>query len=268
MPPALEALPEDRARELQPVPSALFTRIFALVLATVVVAQLINLALLALLPPAPTRSLPLSVVSAAIAQPVSAGPLRSEYVVRPDARIEQDSPAAGLIEAELARRLGVPADAVWLLLAPVQRGKTVMLYPEIGGARQPEPALLGHFLLHVRQPDGRWVQYTPRDETVFDSRERRFLLLFLASALAMLPIAWLFAKRLAAPFAQFADAAERLGRDPSAPPPAIDGPAEVARAARAFADMQARLGAYVDDRTQMIAAIAHDLRTQIGRAHV
>jgi HAMP domain-containing protein len=99
----------------------------------------------------------------------------------------------------------------------------------------------------------------------FDNRERQFLLLFLASALIMLPIAWMFARRLADPFEQFADAAERLGRDPSTAPPDIAGPAEVERASQAFRQMQQRLQAYVSDRTQMLGAIAHDLRTPLTR---
>jgi hypothetical protein len=48
------------------VPSSLFARIFALVLATVAIAQLINLALLALLSPDPPRSIPSARLARAI----------------------------------------------------------------------------------------------------------------------------------------------------------------------------------------------------------
>ena len=49
--------------------------------------------------------------------------------------------------------------------------------------------------------------------------------------------------------------------------PALDerGPREVHRAARAFNDMQTRLRSFIDDRTRMLAAISHDLRTPITR---
>lgn len=248
-----------------PVKSSLFTRIFALMLATVVVAQLISLALLALLPPAPTRAMSLSEIVSAVSTPEQILLAQSGNLLAPLPHRAEGGPATPLIEAELARRLGLPAASVQVRLAPAQSGKLVSILVSRGGALVAEPALLGHFTLAVRASDGRWTRYEPRDRTVFDSRERRFILLFLASAFALLPIAWLFAKRLAAPFAQFAEAAERLGRDPSQPPPEIEGPAEVGRAARAFADMQARLSAYVDDRTQMIAAIAHDLRTPLTR---
>jgi two-component system, OmpR family, sensor kinase len=113
--------------------------------------------------------------------------------------------------------------------------------------------------------NARWLWLQPAEAGLFDSWEKRFLVLFLAAALLMLPVAWWFARRLAQPFRQLAAAAERLGRDPSAPPPAIDGPIEVQRAALAFIEMQRRLRAYVDDRTQMVGAIAHDLRTPLTR---
>jgi len=72
-------------------------------------------------------------------------------------------------------------------------------------------------------------------------------------------------KRSTAPLALFERAAERLGRDVNAPPLPEDGPREVQSAARAFNEMQRRLRAFVRDRTQMLAAISHDLRTPITR---
>jgi two-component system OmpR family sensor kinase len=92
------------------------------------------------------------------------------------------------------------------------------------------------------------------------------VLWFVMSGLAMSPVVYLFARRLSRPIQQFADAAERLGRDPKAAPlEEIRGPAEVGVAARAFNEMQGRLQRYVDDRTAMVGAIAHDLRTPLTR---
>jgi signal transduction histidine kinase len=63
-----------------------------------------------------------------------------------------------------------------------------------------------------------------------------------------------------------AKAAERLGRDVNARPMDDEsGPKEVREAARAFNDMQTRLRRFVQDRTHMLAAISHDLRTPITR---
>jgi len=71
--------------------------------------------------------------------------------------------------------------------------------------------------------------------------------------------------RATAPLPVFAAAAERLGVDVNAEPLSEKGPPEVRRATRAFNTMQTRVKRYIQDRTQMLAAISHDLRTPITR---
>jgi signal transduction histidine kinase len=71
--------------------------------------------------------------------------------------------------------------------------------------------------------------------------------------------------RWTAPMTAFANAAERLGVDVNAPPLPESGLLEVRRAAHAFNQMQERIRRFVEDRTQMVAAIAHDLGTPITR---
>jgi signal transduction histidine kinase len=70
-------------------------------------------------------------------------------------------------------------------------------------------------------------------------------------------------RRLTGPIRTFAEAADRLGRDVQAPPLPETGPIEIRRATRAFNGMQARLRRLVENRTRMLAAISHDLRTPI-----
>src|SRR6185437_3368738 len=76
---------------------------------------------------------------------------------------------------------------------------------------------------------------------------------------------YLFARRISAPLRRFAEAAETLGRDPHAPQMALKGPAEIGAAAQAFNEMQERLKRYINDRTAMVGAISHDLRTPLAR---
>jgi len=72
-------------------------------------------------------------------------------------------------------------------------------------------------------------------------------------------------RRLTAPVAILAAAAEALGRDVNAPPLPEDGPTEVATAAAAFNTMASRIRRFVQDRTELLTAIGHDLRTPITR---
>jgi hypothetical protein len=57
--------------------------------------------------------------------------------------------------------------------------------------------------------------------------QRRMLLLVLAGFGVVAPAGFLFARRITAPLKRFSEAAERLGRDPHAPPVALSGPAEI-----------------------------------------
>jgi signal transduction histidine kinase len=67
------------------------------------------------------------------------------------------------------------------------------------------------------------------------------------------------------PLQKLANAAEELGQDIHRRPLDEEGPIEVSRAARAFNAMQASLIRHIQDRTQLLAAISHDLKTPITR---
>ncbi|MDA1099445.1 MAG: ATP-binding protein [Proteobacteria bacterium] len=88
--------------------------------------------------------------------------------------------------------------------------------------------------------------------------------LLLAIALVLCAAVWA-AHRMTRPLRRFAQAADRFGVDVRAPPMPEHGSRELRRAARAFNQMQERLRRFVDDRTMMLAAISHDLRTALTR---
>ncbi len=67
------------------------------------------------------------------------------------------------------------------------------------------------------------------------------------------------------PLKVLATAADELGRDINRPPLPESGPLEVNRAARAFNTMQARLARFIDERTRLLTAMSHDLKTPITR---
>jgi signal transduction histidine kinase len=116
-----------------------------------------------------------------------------------------------------------------------------------------------------RLDDGLWLNVmtlAPQLDPIWRSR---FLLAFLVMAVVVTVLSVWAVRRSTAPLALFAWAAERLGRDVNAPDLPEGGPREVHRAAKAFNDMQRRLRRLIGDRTQMLAAISHDLRTPITR---
>ncbi|MEM6708663.1 MAG: ATP-binding protein [Pseudomonadota bacterium] len=84
-------------------------------------------------------------------------------------------------------------------------------------------------------------------------------------ALAIIALVLFVARRAIRYFPRFADAAQRLGAGDLSHPIAVEGPSEVQRAARAFNDMQARVQDYLAERTAMMAAFSHDLRTLLTR---
>lgn len=129
----------------------------------------------------------------------------------------------------------------------------------------PSPFVEGDFIASLALPDGRWIVVQPESGELLSPWQERVLLWFAIAFGITAPIGWLFARRLSQPLARFAEAAGQLGRDPSIALAALDGPAEIGRAAHAFNLMQKRLRSFVDDRTAMVGAISHDLRTPLTR---
>jgi two-component system, OmpR family, sensor kinase len=126
-------------------------------------------------------------------------------------------------------------------------------------------ALGGGSIVALRQADGRWRVATVPVEAFPTVLEQQVFLLLALGILVLLPVAFLFARALAAPIQRFSEAAQRLGGDTSAPPVAREGPPEMRQAVDSFNAMQARINRLLQERTQMIAAIAHDLRTPLTR---
>ncbi|WP_247891719.1 ATP-binding protein [Azospirillum argentinense] len=119
--------------------------------------------------------------------------------------------------------------------------------------------------LSVGLKDGSWLTFVGGDPLEGPFRLLRFALWMAGIVGAVALVSVWTARRMTAPIARFADAAERLGVDGEAPPLPEAGPQELRAATRAFNRMQARLARFVADRTQMVAAMSHDLRTPLTR---
>jgi signal transduction histidine kinase len=117
----------------------------------------------------------------------------------------------------------------------------------------------------VQLIDGHWARFDselPQSAVALPWRLALTLGILLAAVLLLSFVAVRWVTR---PLHVLADAAEALGRDINAPPLREEGPTEIAQAARAFNTMQSRLARFIQDRTRVLAAMSHDLKTPITR---
>jgi two-component system OmpR family sensor kinase len=252
----------------------IFVQAMGLVVATAIVAQLITLATAAALPGTHEQFTFADAVEAVRSlTPVERNGqyLTVEKLAARPRGWERDSRVERRARATLAELLEIPEDRVLIENdVEVPGGRLFMRFaaPEVTG---PAPALesggsamFEDIAAAVRLDDGRWVVVATA--TPWLGSPMSLLLLWLAvNMLVLVPLAWLFTRRLVRPIRAFAEAAEAAGRGDPEASFAEAGPREVRTAARALDEMQRRIAASVEDRTRLIAAIAHDLRTPLTR---
>jgi signal transduction histidine kinase len=115
----------------------------------------------------------------------------------------------------------------------------------------------------VPLPDGQWLTFATAVPGQGPSFSRQFLLSMGLMALVILAVSVWAVRRVTAPLATLSAAAERLGNDLNTPPMPETGTIEMRRASHAFNTMQARLRGLIENRTRLLAAISHDLRTPL-----
>lgn len=282
----------------------IFVQIMALVLLSLVAAQVVNLGVVLFLPDPPPLGYSIPEAARALEgrsiRTVQGQTLRARIQASPPgfagagtAETARHEPLRPLLTGLLARELGVPESRVRVQVRPLGvRVRHTIRSVEMRGIREPgertrmfvtvspdlrsggdvlmrtpgaaQAIVFPPFAAAVQRPDGQWAVLEPT-RPLLSSWQLRTLVWFGLSVLILTPLAWWLARRLTRPIHRFAEAAERLGADPDAPPLAPAGPAEVRTATAAFNDMQGKLRAYVQERTAMVAAIAHDLRTPLMR---
>lgn len=92
-----------------------------------------------------------------------------------------------------------------------------------------------------------------------------FILWMIGSSLVLLAVAILFLRNQVKPIEHLALAAESFGKGRAVPDFKPHGATEVRRAAQAFIQMRERIERHVQQRTEMLAGVSHDLKTPLTR---
>ncbi|MCE2891374.1 MAG: ATP-binding protein [Aquidulcibacter sp.] len=117
--------------------------------------------------------------------------------------------------------------------------------------------------IRVEVPGGvlRFLAYRDR---VFASTGGIFILWLAGATILLATVSVLFIRNQVRPMERLADAAERFGRGENVSlKPA--GSAEVRRATLAFLQMRGRIQRHIEQRTNLLAGVSHDLRTPLTR---
>ncbi len=176
-----------------------------------------------------------------------------------------------LTQVALARDLGTSVDNVRFEHIGKLPEHLSFLEPEmersmrIYGADKFEAFVPHGFRAAVRLPDGQWEMVWRKDVDELTNWRNGIIVRFVISLALMLPIGWLFARPLTQPIHAFGTAAKRLGREHRVEAVDVGGPAEIRQAAEALNEMQSQIRRYVVERTSVVGAIAHDLRTPLSR---
>ncbi|MDR3536631.1 MAG: ATP-binding protein [Acetobacteraceae bacterium] len=120
-------------------------------------------------------------------------------------------------------------------------------------------------ILAIELDDASWAVFFVPNRTWGLSRPIRIAIALAFLIVSIACVSALAAYQLSRPIRNFATALRRFGTDPRASSIAEAGPQELRDAVRAFNAMQAQIQTFVDDRTAMLAAISHDLRTPLTK---
>src|SRR5262249_45361817 len=147
----------------------------------------------------------------------------------------------------------------------IDRALDEVIAQQIGEVRHFETARAGNdFDIRVEVHDGVLRMVVPRERATVSAPDI-FILWMVGSALILLAVAILFLRNQVRPIERLARAADAFGKGRAVPDFKPYGAIEVRRAAEAFLTMRERLDRYLQQRTEMLAGVSHDLKTPLTR---
>lgn len=201
--------------------------------------------------------------------PASARPAYLAVANRPGLRLELGAPQPAAVHAtEFAASLAGRLGDAYLIESAAER-------PAACAGEHHQSVLYGMVdidwhgpceSINVRLRDGerlRLAVLPPRPGSPQDRPNYGLILLAYLVSIAFL--AYVVARMTTRPLKRLAQAAKELGQDINHAPLALSGVSEIRQASAAFNAMQARIRQYIAQRTQMLAAITHDLQTPLTR---
>jgi len=118
--------------------------------------------------------------------------------------------------------------------------------------------------INVKHNDGYFEFFIPKDRVATTSA-RMFALWITLPALLMITIAIIFLKNQTRPIVNLAKAAERFGRGENIDEYRPSGALEIRKAGLEFDKMRKRIMRHLNQRSEMLSGISHDLRTPLTR---
>ena len=127
-----------------------------------------------------------------------------------------------------------------------------------------ETALEHDIEIRVQLPQGVLTTVTTR-KRLFSPTTYIFTLWMVGSSLVLVAVATIFMRNQVRPIRRLAAAANSFGKGRDVPHFRPAGAAEVRQAAQAFIEMRDRIKRQIEQRTEMLAGVSHDLRTPLTR---
>jgi two-component system osmolarity sensor histidine kinase EnvZ len=119
--------------------------------------------------------------------------------------------------------------------------------------------------IHIQRDDGVLEVVTSRKRLFASDAFYTFVIWIGASAILVVVLASVFLRAQLRPIRLLARQAERFGKGRNVPDMPVAGAEEVKLAAHAFNEMRERIRRQIEQRTDMLSGVSHDLRTPLTR---